>query len=230
MIVLRLPFSYRLADSQWQTRILAPVAIGVRNNRGNEKQKSVSENFSSLSVMPGVAATFSLADNWEVSPSVQIGMARDLDNNTSSWTTSTAVRHHGWWDFAAGRLTLGQRLRFAGQRNRDGGSNTGFLLLEQGADWDFATAWKFQNNPVRGGVFFLWQEYFNNLDINGIGPAKVNVDRIFQVGATIGLERPIELGWFEVQRIGLSVSRGNSYDGKEIKAISLSLGFPLTAD
>ena len=230
LLILRIPLSFELPDSEWNTRILAPVAIGLRNGRDTPERREVSDNFATYSIMPGLAATFRLRENWEISPSAQLGIARDIKNNASSWVTSAAVRHHGWWDLDSSRLTLGQRLRFAGQRDRSGGNETAFILLEQGADWNFATDSDFRGNPIRGGVFLLWQQYFNRLNIEGVSPARVDIDRLFQLGITLGLERRMSIGGIPFKTIGISLSRGNSYDGNEIKAINISLGFPLTED
>jgi hypothetical protein len=230
LFILRVPFSHQLPESWGNTRLLVPAAIGLRNTRRSEEKKGYADHFASFSVMPGLASTFDLRENWQISPVAQYGIARDFKNNTSSWIGTVAVRHNAWWDLGSGRLTVAQRLRFAGQRNRDGGGKTGFLMLEQGADWDFDTGWMYSDKKIKASVFLLWQEYFNDLDIEGVGPAQVSVSRMFQVGLTAGFEKPLKIGWIPVERIGISIGRGDNIDGDEITAINFNLGFPLGED
>ena len=230
LFILRVPISHQLPESWGNTRLLAPVAIGWRESRDIEEEPKVEDQFGSLSVMPGLASTFDLRDNWQITPVAQLGIAWDFDKDTSSWVGTAAVRHNAWWDLESGRLTVAQRLRVAGQKNRDGGGTTGFLMLEQGAEWEFDTNWDYSDNKLTVSVFMLWQEYFNDLNIEGVGEAQVSIDRMFQVGLTTGFKQPLNIGWIPVGRIGISIGRGNSLDGEEINSINLNLGFPLGED
>lgn len=225
LLILRMPLSHQL---NWgNARLLAPVAIGLRDSKQDQR---ITDQFGSISIMPGLAWTFDLRENWQISPVAQFGFAHDLNNNNSSWVGSTAVRHNAWWDMDSGRLTLAQRLRLAGQRNRDGGDTTGFITLEQGADWEFDTGWTYSGNKLTASVFVLWQEYLNDIDIRGVGEAQVSIDRMFQVGLTTGFKQPLNIGWIPLGRIGISVGRGNGLEGNKISIINLNLGFPLVED
>jgi hypothetical protein len=230
LFILRIPLSHQLPKSWGNTRLLVPAAIGLRDIRGSQEEQKAADQFASLSVMPGLASTFDLRENWQISPLAQFGIARDFKNNTSSWVGTVAIRHNAWWDMDSGRLTVAQRLRVAGQRNRNGGGKTGFLLLEQGADWEFDTGWAYSGNKLKASVFMLWQEYFNDLDIEGVGPARVNVKRMFQLGLTAGFEQPLNIGWIPAGHIGISVGKGDNVDGKQISVVNLNLGFPLGED
>ena len=230
LYLLRYPAALSLTSYQRPTRLLLPVAAGFREADFEEAPESVSDNFTNFSFMPGIATDFRLRDNWQLTPSAQLGMAWDTRNNTSSWVGSAAVRHHAWWDLDAGRLTLAQRLRVAGQHNRDTGNETAILLVENGADWEFATPLSFRKRPLIASVFFVWQRYINDLKIDGIDPGRTRIDQTFQLGVTLGFSSPTKLGWLSLERLGLSITRGDSIAGDEITAINISLGFPLVRD
>jgi hypothetical protein len=230
LYMLRIPASFTLADAERPTRFLLPVAIGFREAEFEEAPQSISDDFASISIMPGLASDFRLRDNWQLTPSVQLGAAWDSGNNTSSWVGSAAVRHHAWWDLEAGRLTLAQRLRVAGQHNRDNRKETAIFLVENGVDWEVDTPFHFRDRPLKAGVFFIWQRYINDLKIQGIDPGRTRIDQTFQFGVTLGFASPRKPGWLSLQRLGLSITRGDSLTGNEITAVNISLGFPLVRD
>lgn len=103
-------------------------------------------------------------------------------------------------------------------------------MLEQGAEWEFDTNWDYSDKKLTVSVFMLWQEYFNDLNIEGVGEAQVSIDRMFQVGLTTGFKQPLNIGWIPVGRIGISFGRGNRLDGEKINTNNLNLGFPLGED
>lgn len=231
VFILRVPVNVQLTDAEERhsLKFMSPVAIGMRDIlEDNELQ--VPDRLKTLSVMPGLAYQFRAKPKWNIVPTVQAGAAHDFESHTTTWMYTLGVRSHAWWDLGDHRLGLGNRLRGAGQHIRETGAETGFILIENGLDWEYPLPGKIADNPISGSVYLLWQAFVDDLNIRGVSGEQINVDNLYQLGFTFGFREPVQWGFLPLHRIGFSIGRGNTTSGREIKSITLNLGFPLSYD
>ena len=231
VFILRVPLNWQLIDAEEKhsLKLMIPVAAGMRDvlEDGNFKAP---DRLKTLSVLPGLAYQYRAKDNWLIVPTLQVGVAHDLENHATAWLYTGGVRSFAWWDIGDHRISLGNRLRGAGQHIRESSSETGFVLLENGVDWEYPLPLKIGEHPVTGSVYFSWQAFLDDLNINGVSGEQVNVTNLYELGFTFGFRDTVKWGFIPLSRFGISIGRGNTAGGAEIKAVTLNLGFPLSYD
>ena len=231
VLVLQLPLSWRFGPfgEKNHIRALFPVAFGVTDLVGDDGGLEIPSQLLTASFLPGVAWERQITGNWTLIPSVQLGFAQDYQNDVLAWLYSIALRSYAWWDIGKHRLGLGNRVLGAGQTIDGSGSQTGFALLENGLDWEYPLPWSLWDRPLSSSVFLMWQYFADEVRIEGISGENVNLTHLFQLGFTFGFRDTVTvMGFIPVKRIGFSVVRGNTVSGREIKAYTLNLGFPLS--
>ena len=205
---------------------LMPVSVGVRYT---ELQDVVGEvldgSLLNFSFLPGVARRYAITDQWEVAPSLQLGFARDVTLHTTRGLYTAALRSTNWWMHGEDRWTFGNRLRLAGQNHPTNDRRQGFLLLESGFDWERRLSTEFMGEPLLFSTFFYGQYFIENTGIKAVSGEPVGAQSLYNLGFTIGWDRPKDMLGFSVQRVGMSVAAGNN-----IRAYMLNLGFPLSID
>lgn len=233
VLVLQLPFSWRFnpIDDKNRLRLLLPVAFGVTDIFDEDGRLDIPDQVLTTSFLPGLAWERKIVDNWTLIPSVQAGFAQDYQNDVLAWLYSAALRSYAWWEIGKHRLGLGNRLLGAGQIIDGAGTQTGFVLLENGLDWEYPLPWSLWGQPLSTSVFVMWQYFADDVRIDGISGEDVNLTNLFQLGFTFGFRDTYKvIGLIPIERVGFSVVRGNTVSGREIKAYTINLGFPLSHD
>jgi hypothetical protein len=231
VFILRVPLKWTVAEFNEKSSLdlLLPVTAGVRDILDEDSGIEVPDRLMTASFMPGVAWDYKAMDNWQIAPSIQAGAAWDFQNETTAWMYSIGVRSHAWWDVGKHRLGLGNRIVGAGQHIESSDNQQGFVLIENGLDWNYQLPWSLGGHPLSPSVFVLWQHFIDDMDIPGISGETTAVDNLYQLGFTFGFRETISVwGFISVSRVGFSVVRGNTHSGGELKAVSLNLGFPLS--
>ena len=216
------------SDPTKRYRWLLPVTLGVRKTEFDKLFQSgegLPDELHSLSVMPGLAWDFQPGPNWQVTPSVQLGVARDFNVNTTTSIYSANLRGLRRWKMGDNTLSWGNRARAAGQYNFDLKIDQGFVLLETGLDWELATRMQIANQAVSFSVYTQLQAYLPDVGLRGFSGEHVDAKNLLYLGLTAGLDQPHRVLGFPIQRLGISLVRGESLQG-----FTLNLGFPLFTD
>lgn len=231
VFILRVPLNWQLIDDKEKhsLKLMVPVAVGMRDIL-EDGEFQVPDRLKTLSILPGLAYQYRAKDNWLIVPTLQTGAAHDFENHATAWLYSGGVRSFAWWDVGNHRISLGNRLRGAGQHIRETSQETGFILLENGVDWEYPLPLKFGEHAVSGSVYVLWQSFLDDLNINGVSGEQVNITNLYELGFTFGFRETVKWGFIPLSRFGFSIGRGNTAGGAEIKAFTLNLGFPLSYD
>jgi hypothetical protein len=231
LFIIGMPFSWesdamREAATPW--RVLLPVSAGLtRIDKiiGSLPQKAfieeLQEEFSALSLAPGIEWTLPLQSAWIVKPRVQLGLARDFKSEQTAYLAFVGSTARRYWDVRGHRVTWGNGVIGAFQQLKDSGKRSGLVLIETGVDYDFNRIFSVMGAPVTPSVFVLWQHFANDLDIGRIEEEPVSLNNMVHLGMTIGFREERSLLGIPYQRIGLSLVRGDN----DLKAVSLNLGF-----
>lgn len=231
VFVMRVPLQWqvRQLDERNSIELLLPVSVGVRDLRDDDGGFEFPDRLMTASFLPGIAWDRKMRANWHLIPSISAGGARDLDQGTTAWMYSVGIRSYAWWDWGKHRFALGNRILGAGQHIVSSEGNQGFVLLENGVDWNYPLPWKLLGHPLSSSLFFLWQHFADDLNIAGINGESVELDNLYQLGLTFGFRETVTVASFvPLSRVGFSIIRGNNSAGGELKAVSFNLGFPLS--
>lgn len=231
VFVMRVPLQWELTrfDESSSLELLLPVSIGVRDLRDDQGEFELPDRLMTASLLPGIAWDYQVLDNWQIAPSVSAGMAKDFEQGTTAWMYSMGVRSYAWWNWGKHRLGFGSRLLGAGQQLESSDSRQGFVLLENGLDWNYQLPWSFHGHQLSGSIFILWQHFVDDMALAGIAGEDIVVQNLYQLGFTFGFRETVTFaGFIPVSRVGFSIIRGNTTSGADLKALSLNLGFPLS--
>jgi hypothetical protein len=230
VFVMRVPLQWqvRQIDDRNTIDLLLPVSVGVRDLRDDDGEFEFPDRLMTASFFPGIAWDRQMLDNWHLVSSINAGVARDFEQGTTAWMYSASIRSYAWWDWGKHRLALGNRLLGAGQHIVSTEGNQGFVLLENGLDWNYQLPWTVRGYPLSSSIFFLWQHFIDDMNIGGISGESVELDNLYQLGFTFGFRETVNFGFIPLTRVGFSVIHGNNSSGGELRAVSLNLGFPLS--
>jgi hypothetical protein len=232
VLVLQLPLSWEFAslDDKNSLRLLLPVSLGVRDILSEDGEFEVPNQLLTLSFLPGIAWVRKQAEHWFLVPVVQLGGAKDFQSDAEAWLFSISLRSFAWWDIGKHRLGLGNRLLGAGQFAGTTRNKTGFMLLENGLDWDYSLPWQWRGEHLSSSVFLTWQHYADDVKIDAVSGESLQLENVYKIGFTFGVRRESKPLWkyFPVRRVGIAFGRGNTIRGGELKSITLNLGFPLS--
>lgn len=211
-------------DARWYW--LLPVTAGVRYTElGDVVDEVLSGSLLNLSVLPGVARRFTPGRDWVVAPSLQLGAAHDFTLHTNTLLYTAAVRSTQWWSVGRDTLTFGNRVRLAGQHALAQHHKQGFALIESGLDWRRPVNWTLAGEPLEASVFFYGQYFIQNTGLKGASGERLGAQTLYNLGVTLGWQRPRSYLGFSLQRLGLSAVLGD-----DVRALTVSVGFPLAID
>jgi hypothetical protein len=232
VFIARVPLQWTIAQPSERSSVnfLLPVGVGVRDLRDDDGNFELPDRLMTGSLLPGLAWDYQVTDNWKIAPEVHAGVAQDFEHGTTAWMYSAGVRSYAWWDWGKHRVGLGNRLLGAGQHVVSSGSGEqGFVLFENGVDWNYELPWSMDGKPVSGSIFLMWQYFIDDMAIPGVSGESVVLENLYQLGFTFGLRKPVKVaGFIPLRRVGFSLVRGNSAGGDKLKAVSFNLGFPLS--
>jgi hypothetical protein len=215
-------------NSERRFRWLLPVTLGLRETDFKnllDLDQGFPDELHSLSFMPGLAWDFQPSQNWQLTPSAQMGLAQDFSLDTTTTIYSANLRGVGQWKMGDSTLTWGNRVRAAGQYNFDLEKDQGFVLLETGLDWEMATNMRIADQPVSVSVYTQLQVYLPDIGVRGFSGEHIDEKALVYLGLTAGLDKPRRILGLPVQRLGISVAHGENFRG-----VTFNLGFPLLVD
>jgi len=216
------------ANSEKQFRWLLPVTLGLRETEFNktfELENGLPDQLHSISFMPGLAWDFQPGPNWQLTPSAQLGVARDFSVNTTTAIYSANLRGLGQWNVGENTLSWGNRIRAAGQHNFDLKKDQGFVSLETGVDWEMPSRLRIGGQAVSFSLYSQLQIYLPDVGIRGFSGEHVNAKNLVYLGFTAGIAQAHRFLGIPIRRLGMALVHGDEFRG-----VTLNLGFPLFVD
>ena len=222
--IYRVPVDIRLPPpdpEHWSWKLTLPVTLGfVDLDPSDFLEAQLREEFSTLSLVPGLRFDVPVRSNWRLEPFVEGGMAWDLSGDANTWVYAAGLRSTVTfpWHELEGRL--GNRLVWAGI------TGEGLLLaddygeLETGIELSQPLWFSIGGRPVDAGLFAISYLYFEPLEaFRDAGEMEMRDQ--WEIGVTIGTRPPFAYRKIRMPRIGISYRFG---DG--ISAARLVLGAP----
>jgi hypothetical protein len=231
ILVGRLSLSWALSpiNERNRLRLLFPITGGVADIVGEDGDLDISTQLLTATFLPGIAWEHFATRNWMLVPAIQAGLAQDFEADTTAWLYSSSLRSYAWWDSGKHRLGLGQRLLGAGQYIDATADQTGFVLLENGLEWDYIVPWSWGGNAMSASIYTVWQHYFDAVRLDAFSGEEIGLVDMYKLGMAFGFRESITiLRFISIHRVGISIGRGNALNGSNIKSITLNLGFPLS--
>jgi len=222
VFVARLPFSYRLRESDeehWGIRLKAPLTVGVFRIPNQFNDVLERENFAAVSVLPGVEFERNLLPQWVIRPTASFGYGLDIGGAVGSRIWETGVRSLYTIPMRQGEFVLGNALLYAGN-NTTTGTTQNLGILSTGLNFILPTGKELLGRPTDFGLHFVHYAYFNRLDFFLDSKERRQVDQQFEVALTLGSSKPFEILGFSLDRIGVGFRVGDSFF-----AIRLVTGF-----
>jgi hypothetical protein len=106
---------------------------------------------------------------------------------------------------------------------------TGHVLLENGLEWDYIVPWSWGGNAMSASIYTVWQHYFDAVRLDAFSVEEIGLVDMYKLGMAFGFRESVTiLRFIPIHRVGISIGKGNTLNGSNIKSITLNLGFPLS--
>ena len=168
------------------------------------------DNFATLSVVPGLEYGIPVTKNWYLGPFVDLGIARDVVNNTNIGIGAIGAKSFVTLDYDNARLVIANRLLYARQENLDSGIDSHFSSFESALEYSFPTAITIGESPVDFSVYFINFYYPEDLVIGSSVNSRVSLQNKNEAGFTFTLPKH---DWLpDNSRLGLGVQETRDAD------------------
>ena len=172
-----------------------------------------------ISVIPGIEYHYPVLDNWRLIPFFDLGLARDVVNDTSTRVLGAGVKSFVTFDFDRDRLTLGNRLLYAEQKNLDRGNHSNFAVFTTALDYNFPTHTTIKNSLIDFSIYYINYYYIEDLVFVDTLDARISLENKDEVGFTVSIP---DVAWLpDDTRLGFGVQMT-----KDANLYRISFGTP----
>jgi hypothetical protein len=219
--VLRAPFAYTLRHSRYDMaafrdrlgfRLLLPALVGI------EDETDTDFRFGTAAFVPGLEVQIPVNKYWTLKPFGQFGAGKDTAGGDIQYIYGGGVRSlvsFPWKKFSFG---IGNSIILAEDRDSASNESNGFSMLEAGFDVRHPIGLSFRNRAIDGGIFFAVSRFFNQVDFLEDGGKTERVNRIYNIGITLGTREPVSIWKIDFDRVGIDYRWGNAgFQGIEEK-------------
>lgn len=226
LTVVRVPLSMMLGDSspeagQWN--LLLPVTVGYASlDPDSLIDRWLPAEIGSLSFIPGIEYRKQLGDHLLLKPFAQIGGGYDFNNNRMSGLIVGGAR--AVWSFDLNEdwdLRLGTSMQWATEWQESGEGGSSFGLYELGFDLRRNLPWSICDRGLNGSVYGVWRHFGNNFNFADTPSADIDVNDLFEIGISLGLNDGIDLFGYDLQRVSMGWATGSG-----VNAITFGTSFP----
>jgi hypothetical protein len=197
-----------------------PITAGVDTFSFDDIQGTVHpDNLASFSVTPGINITIPVTRRWWLRPFASVGWGTLLNGSGSAWTYWAGVRSR--YAFQTGRLqwALINSLTYVGHTPSDGPSED-FQPMMAGLELDHRL---FDAQVDDEQLFLAWHgtytSYEHELDMKLRDGSPKPITDQWEFGLALRKQdKPIKIGWFSFDRLGLAYSFSSS---GELKGVSI---------
>ncbi|WP_156817231.1 hypothetical protein [Rubritalea marina] len=226
LTMLRVPFKLTLReanDEDAKLNLLLPVVIGyVSLDPTDVIDRWVPTNLGTLSFFPGVEWEHQVREDLVVKPFAQIGGGYDFES--SIWSGLVAVGSRFLW---TKQLTnewqwqVGSSLQWASGWQESGLSYSSFGLLELGTDIQRELPWRLREKQLLGSLYGRVRYFANNWNIARSPDDPIDVDLLYELGMSLGVDKGYELYGIEMNRVSIGFVWGG-----DARAVSVGTSFP----
>ncbi len=223
--VLRIPAAYTFRKAQYDKdrfidrlgyRLLIPAVLAVQDETDSNF------TFAAAAFVPGLEVQVPVNRYWTLKPFGQFGAGKDTAGGNLTYIYGGGARSLISFPWKRFEFGIGNSVILAKDKNAANGDANGFSMLEAGLDATHPIGINFRDQKLRLGLFFVASRFFNRVEFLEDGEDTERVNRIFNVGLTLGTDDSVSIWKFSVDRVGVNYRWGNS----GFRGIGFNLGFP----
>ena len=224
-VVLRIPAAYTFRKAQYDKdrfidrlgyRLLIPAVLAVQD------ETDTNYTFGAAAFVPGLEVQVPVNRFWTLKPFGQFGAGKDTAGGNLTYIYGGGARSLISFPWNRFEFGIGNSVILAKDKNASNGDTNGFSMLEAGLDVTHPIGLTFRDHELRAGLFFVASRFFNRVEFLEDGEDTERVNRIFNVGLTLGTDESVSIWKFSVDRVGVNYRWGNA----GFRGIGFNLGFP----
>ena len=223
--VLRAPLAYTLRPAQYDKaafrdklglRLLLPAIVAV------EEETDTDFTFGVAAFVPGLEVQIPVNKYWTLKPFGQFGAGKDTDGGDMQYIYGGGARSLVSFPLKKFNFGIGNSIIMAKDRDSVSNESNGFSMLEAGLDVSHPIGLSFRNRALDAGIFFVLRRFFNRVDFLADGGETERVNRIYNIGVTLGTRESVSIWKIEFDRVGIDYTWGNA----GLRGIGFNMGFP----
>lgn len=223
--VLRAPFAYTLRPAQYDKaafgdklgfRLLLPALVSIEDETDSDFV------FGAAAFVPGLEVQIPVNKFWTLKPFGQFGAGKDTAGGDLQYIYGGGVRSLVSFPWKKISFGIGNSIILAEDRDSASSESNGFSMVEAGLDVRHPIGFSLRNRALDAGIFFKVNRFFNRVDFLEDGGETERVNRIYNIGVTLGTREPVSIWKIDVDRIGIDYSWGNA----GFRGIGFNMGFP----
>ena len=223
--VLRAPFAYTLRPAQYDKaafrdklglRLLLPAIVAV------EEETDTDFTFGAAAFVPGLEVQIPVNKYWTLKPFGQFGAGKDTAGGDLQYIYGGGARSLVSFPWKKFNFGIGNSIIMAKDRDSASNESSGFSMLEAGLDVSHPIGLSFRNRALDVGIFFVLRRFFNRVDFLADGGETERVNRIYNIGVTLGTRESVSIWKIEFDRVGIDYTWGNA----GLRGIGFNMGFP----
>lgn len=224
---LNIPFYFTQREmTQEQAGIVwhAPVVLGYDAVSEHDwLGELLDDDLMTLSLLPGVEYQMQIDDTWAIKPFAHLGVTQDFSSGETIImgtlgvrALGTFIREDGW------EIRWGNAVRLAAEYQLDSHHRTSFGMWETGLDIRRDTPFLLAERRVDGGVYYRYQHFVPEWDIDRLRPRESDLGSVHEVGISMGLKRPFEIMRIDFDRVRVGYNWGSG----SLRGWSVGTEFP----
>lgn len=220
--IYRVPFYVPVRDPETRfpgARVTLPVCVGFFDLKpGDVEESGRSDDFASVSFVPGVALEFPVHPIWTLEPFVEFGVAMEVREDQHSWVYTGGLKSVVEPPSGNLGLRIGNRLIYVGAHTPGSEYDDDFAMLETGVELRHSLPVRLAGHALNGGVYGMNYLYLEPTELI-VNEEPFEVGAQWEFGITLGTRAPVDLWRFTVPRLGVGYRFG---DG--VSAVRLVIG------
>jgi hypothetical protein len=207
-------------DRGWGLRLRVTLYAGVYDLAIFDGLDPTEINFQSLGATPGVEFLLPVGGGWTLKPFVDLGYARDFDNDLDFLLWSAGMRTLAEYDVGTWDLSVGTKFQFLSVHTSKLDLEDRFGEFMVGFDAVRPLRFTIAGNQAGIGGYYIYRHYID-ARVNRDEGEPLTLDHSHEIGIAFGTDPRIKLWFIRLPRIGLGYRFGPN-----IRGIRLSFGFP----
>ena len=207
-------------DTKWELMLLLPFTFGL-HDFNFLPEDFTPDNVATITFVPGLKLNYKIMESWWLKPFGQIGFGKDFSGGDFALIYGGGIGT--LYTLPVNRLDISFGLRYtvARQNILGGELDNGFSMIELGLDLTHPLFTTKKERQFDGGLFFIYTPLIDDIDLIWRFYEERQIRTLYQLGFHMGIDPPIDLRIFKLQRFGITLLAGDS-----LGAIKLNSGFP----
>ena len=209
-----------IEDRGWGLRLRVTLYAGIYDLAIFDDLDPTEIQFQSLGGTPGVEFLVPVGGGWTLKPFVDLGYARDFDNDLDFLLWSAGMRTLAEYDVGRWDLSVGTKFQFLSVHTSKLDLEDRFGEFMLGFDGVHPLPFTIAGNQAGIGGYYIYRHYID-ARANRDDGEPLTLDHSHEIGLAFGTDPRIKLWFIRLPRIGLGYRFGPN-----IRGVRLSFGFP----